>query len=35
MGEKEFEKTIEEARDFIKEKRQIVEDAEKQLQGAE
>ena len=35
MGEKEFEKTISEARDFIKEKRQIVEDAEKQLQGAE
>ena len=34
MGEKEFEKTIQEARDFIKEKRQIVEDAEKQLQGA-
>ena len=34
MGEKEFEKTISEARDFIREKRQLVEDAEKQLQGA-
>ena len=34
MGEKEFEKTISEARDFIKEKRQMVDEAEKQLQGA-
>ena len=34
MGEKEFEKTISEARDFIKEKRQMVEQAEQQLQGA-
>ena len=35
MGEKEFEKTISEARDFIKEKRQMVDEAEKQLQGAQ
>ena len=34
MGEKEFEKTISEARDFIREKRELVEDAEKQLTGA-
>jgi len=34
MGEEQFEKTISEARDFIREKRQLVEDAEKQLQGA-
>ena len=34
MGKEQFENTIQEARDFIKEKRQIVEDAEKQLQGA-
>ena len=34
MGEKEFEKTISEARDFIREKRQLVEDAENELQGA-
>ena len=34
MGKDEFEKTISEARDFIREKRQLVEDAEKQLQGA-
>ena len=34
MCEKEFEKTISEARDFIKEKRQMVDEAEKQLQGA-
>ena len=33
MGREEFEKTIKEARDFIREKRQLVEDAEKQLQG--
>src|SRR6056300_431142 len=35
MGEKEFEKTIQEARDFIREKRQLVEEAEQQLTGAE
>ena len=35
MGEKEVEKTISEARDFIKEKRQMVEEAEKQIQGAQ
>ena len=34
MGEKEFEKTISEARDFIKEKREIVEKAKQQLTGA-
>ena len=34
MAEAEFEKTISEARDFIREKRELVEDAEKQLQGA-
>ena len=34
MGSEQFEKTIKEARDFIREKRQLVEDAEKQLQGA-
>ncbi len=34
MGEKEFEKTISEARDFIREKRELVEDAENELQGA-
>jgi hypothetical protein len=34
MGEKEFEQTISEARDFIREKRELVEKAEKQLQGA-
>jgi len=33
MGREEFEKTIKEARDFIREKRQLVEEAEKQLQG--
>lgn len=33
MAETEFDKTIEEAREFIREKRQLVEDAEKQLQG--
>ncbi len=35
MGEKEFEKTIQEARDFIREKKEIVEKAEQQLTGAE
>ena len=35
MGEEQFEKTISEARDFIKEKREIVEKAEQQLTGAE
>jgi len=34
MGEKEFEKTISEARDFIREKREIVEKAKQQLTGA-
>jgi ribosomal protein L37AE/L43A len=34
MAEQEFEKTISEARDFIREKRELVEDAEQQLQGA-
>ena len=34
MGKEKFEETIQEARDFIKEKRQMVDDAEKQLQGA-
>ena len=34
MGKQEFEKTIKEARDFIKEKREIVEKAQQQLTGA-
>ena len=34
MGKDEFEKTISEARDFIKEKREIVEKAKQQLTGA-
>ena len=34
MAEQEFEKTISEARDFIREKRELVEEAEKQIQGA-
>ena len=34
MGEDEFEKTITDARDFIKEKREIVEKAQNELQGA-
>ena len=33
MGEKEFEKTISDARDFIREKRGLVEEAEEQLTG--
>ena len=33
MGEKEFEKTISDARDFIREKRELVEEAEEQLTG--
>ena len=33
MGEKEFEKTISEARDFIREKRELVEEAEQQITG--
>ena len=33
MGEKEFDKTIEEARNFIREKKQLVEEAEQQLTG--
>jgi ribosomal protein L37AE/L43A len=35
MGEKEFEKTISEARDFIQEKRKLVEKAEQQLTGVQ
>ena len=34
MGKEEFEKTISDARDFIREKRELVEKAEQQLQGA-
>jgi len=34
MGEEQFEKTIQEARDFIREKREIVEKAEQQITGA-
>tara|TARA_B100000579_G_C22754288_1_gene815593 strand:+ start:537 stop:1100 length:564 start_codon:yes stop_codon:yes gene_type:complete len=33
MGEKEFEKNIKDARNFIREKREIVEEAEQQLTG--
>ena len=33
MGKKEFEKTISDARDFIREKRELVEEAEQQLTG--
>ena len=33
MGRDEFEKTISEARDFIKEKRELVKQAEQELQG--
>ena len=35
MAEQEFEKTISEARDFIREKRKLVEEAENELQGAQ
>jgi len=35
MGEKEFEKTISDAKDFIREKRELVEEAEQQLTGAQ
>ena len=35
MGEEQFEKTISEARDFIREKRELVEKAENELQGAQ
>ena len=35
MGKEKFDQTIQEARDFIKEKREIVEKAEQQLTGAE
>ena len=35
MAEQEFEKSISEARDFIREKREIVEKAEQQLTGAQ
>ena len=34
MGKEKFEETIQEARDFIREKREIVEKAEQQLTGA-
>ena len=34
MAEQEFEKTISEARDFIREKKELVENAENELQGA-
>jgi len=34
-GKKQFEKTIQDARDFIREKREIVEKAEQQLTGAQ
>jgi len=34
MGKEEFEKTISDARDFIREKRELVEKAEQQIQGA-
>ena len=34
MGEEQFEKTISEARDFIREKRELVENAENEIQGA-
>ena len=33
MGEEQFEKTIQEARDFIREKREIVEKAENEIEG--
>ena len=35
MGKDKFDETIQEARDFIKEKREVVEKAEQQLTGAE
>ena len=35
MGKDEFQQTISEARDFIREKRELVEKAENELQGAE
>ena len=35
MGEEQFEKTIQEARDFIREQRKIVEKADQQLTGAQ
>ena len=35
MGEKEFEKTISNARDFIREKKEVVEKAQQQLTGAQ
>ena len=35
MGKEKFDETIQEARDFIREKREIVEKAEQQLTGAE
>ena len=35
MGKDKFEKNVQEARDFIREKKEIVEEAEQQLTGAE
>ena len=35
MDEKAFDKTIQEARDFIREKKELVEKAEQQLTGAQ
>ena len=35
MGKEKFDQTIQEARDFIREKREIVEKAEQQLTGAQ
>ena len=35
MGKDKFEKNVQEARDFIREKKRLVEDAEKQLQGTQ
>ena len=34
MGEDQFNTIVEEARDFIREKRELVEKAENELQGA-
>ena len=34
MGKEQFNETIKEARDFIREKRELVEEAENELQGA-
>ena len=35
MGKEKFDETIQEARDFIKEKREVVEKAQQQITGAE